>query len=157
MKAVLSALLILAAPLLASALPAAAAGTKTIVVSKAWTRATPPNAPTGVGYLTITNNGSEPDSLVAVKSPLAGEAALHQTRMEDNRMQMRPLKGGIAIPPGGRVELKPGGTHIMLMQLKSSIAAGTSVPIVLSFERAGDVKATLKAAPIGATEPPANE
>ena len=114
-----------------------------------WTRATPPNAPGGA-YLTITNTGAAADYLVSVSSPLAGKAEIHEMKMDDGVMSMRPLKDGLAIPPGETTLLKPGGFHIMLMKLERPIKKGEAVPITLRFERAGEVVIEFMAAPIGA-------
>ena len=117
-----------------------------------WTRATPPNAPGGA-YLTITNTGAAPDRLVSVSSPLAGKAEIHEMKMNDGVMSMRPLNDGLPIPPGETTLLKPGGFHIMLMKLERPIKKGETVPITLRFERAGEVVIKFMAAPIGAKKP----
>jgi copper(I)-binding protein len=123
-------------------------------ISQPWTRATPPNAPAGGGYVTITNTGSEPDRLVAASAAIAGRTEIHEMSMEGGVMKMRPLADGIAIGPGETVALKPGGFHIMMMKLSGPIKTGESLPITLSFEKAGDVTLEFVAAPIGSKTPP---
>src|SRR6185503_13156886 len=68
-----------------------------------WARATPPTAPAGGGYLTVTNKGTTADRLVAVRSPAAGSVQVHEMKMEGNVMRMRELDGGLAIAPGATV------------------------------------------------------
>lgn len=123
-------------------------------ISQPWTRATPPRAPTGGGYVTITNTGSEPDRLVAASTDIAGMTEIHEMSMDGGVMKMRPVGEGITIAPGETVVLGPGGLHIMMMKLKGPITKGESVPVTLTFEKAGDVTLQFVAAPIGAKEPP---
>lgn len=118
-----------------------------------WTRATPPRAVAAGGFLTITNTGSATDRLVGVASPLAGIGEVHEMKVEDGIMTMRPLEDGLAIPPGETVVLEPGGYHIMLMDLKAPLVKGEDVAVTLTFETAGAVETTLHVAPIGAPGP----
>lgn len=118
-----------------------------------WTRATPPGAVAAGGFMTITNTGSTPDVLIGVASPVAGIGEVHEMKVEDGVMTMRPVEGGIAIPPGGTVDLKPGGYHIMLMDLKAPLVKGEDIDVTLTFEKAGSVETTLHVAPIGAPGP----
>ena len=122
-------------------------------IAQPWTRATPPRAPGGA-YLTITNGGSESDRLVSVASPRAAKAEIHEMKMDNGVMTMRPLADGVEIPAGATVMLAPGGLHIMLMRLSGPIRTGEAIPIVLRFERAGEISVEFTAAPIGAKEPP---
>ncbi len=118
-----------------------------------WTRATPPRAVAAGGFVTITNTGSTPDTLVGVASPVAAIGELHDMTVEDGIMIMRPVEGGIVIPPGARVDLEPGGHHIMLIDLKAPLVRGKDVPVTLTFERAGSIEAMFHVAPIGAPGP----
>jgi copper(I)-binding protein len=118
-----------------------------------WARATPPRAPAAGGFLTITNHGSEADRLVAVSSPVAEIGEIHEMKVEDGVMTMRPLDGGLEIPPNETVVLKPGGRHIMLVGLKTPLVAGEEVPMTLTFETAGTIDTVLHIAPIGAKAP----
>ena len=121
-----------------------------------WIRATPPGAPAGGGYLTITNKGSEPDRLVAGATTIAMKTEIHEMTMDGGIMKMRPLADGVEIAPGETVTLKPGGLHIMLMKLTGPIKKGDAVPITLTFEKAGEITLQFIAAPIGAKTPPAH-
>lgn len=145
----------LAAVLAAAALAAHARDYKlgALEIIEPWTRATPATAPSGGGYLTITNKGTTPDRLIAVRSPTAGKVEFHEMKMEGNIMRMRELEKGIEIPPGATVELKPGGLHIMFLGLKSPFEKDAKVPATLVFEKAGNVDVELQVAPLGASAP----
>ena len=123
-----------------------------------WTRATPPTAPTAGGFLKLTNTGTAPDRLVSAKSPAAGEVQVHEMKMDGNIMRMRELDKGVEIPAGGSVTLAPGGLHLMLIGLKAPLKAGDSVPVTLTFEKAGSTDVELTVEPMGAQGPkPAHE
>ncbi len=139
---------------LSAALPALAEGSSSVqstgsasptvilgdlTLSSSFARATLPNAPVGAAYLTITNNGSEDDTLVSAASPAAGAVQLHNMSVENGVMKMKEMKGGIPIPAGETVTLKPGGFHIMLMQLSHQLKEGSTVPVTLNFQKAGTV------------------
>jgi copper(I)-binding protein len=126
-------------------------------ITDLWTRATPPQAPTAAGYLTIANSGSEPDRLIAASSPLAGKTELHQMELKDGVMTMRPVEGGVEIPAGGSVSLAPDGFHIMFMELKDSFKEGGKLPVTLTFEKAGSVDTFLHILAIGAKGPSADQ
>lgn len=116
-----------------------------------WARATPKGATVGGGYLKITNNGTTPDRLVSGSSPIAARFEVHEMSMDNGVMKMRPLKDGVEIKPGQTVELKPGGMHIMLVDLKAPIKAGDHVKGTLVFEKAGSVDIEYIAVPVGAS------
>lgn len=116
-------------------------------IERPWSRATPPAAKVGAGYLALVNGGAAADRLVAASSPAAGRVEIHEMRMDGSIMRMRELAQGLPVPAGGTVELKPGGYHLMLMELKAPLAVGTNVPVTLVFERAGKVEIELKVEP----------
>ena len=124
-----------------------------LTISGLWSRATPPKAPSAGGYLSIANAGKEADRLMEVSTPIAGKAALHQMDMKTGVMTMRPVEGGIAIPPGGTVDLTPDGLHIMFTELKQSLKVGDKVPVTLTFEKAGKTDVVLMVLPIGSKGP----
>ncbi|WOI55528.1 copper chaperone PCu(A)C [Palleronia sp. LCG004] len=111
-------------------------------ISGAFSRATPPGAPVGGGYMTITNTGDTDDRLLSVSSTLSARAEIHEMVMEGDVARMRPVEG-IAIPAGETVELRPGGYHVMFVDLEAPLVAGEVAQITLSFERAGDVEIPL--------------
>jgi len=110
-----------------------------ISITGGWARAMLPGQPAGGGYLTIVNKGAEADRLVSVSSPVAGKAEVHEMKMTDNVMTMRPVQGALEIPAGGTVELKQGGLHLMFMQVTTPFAEDATVPVTLEFQKAGKV------------------
>lgn len=114
-------------------------------------RATPAGAKVGAGYLVVKNKGTQADRLVSATADLAGRVEIHEMGMTNGVMTMRPLPAGLDIPPNGEVALKPGGYHIMFMDLKAPIALDTPVTGTLTFEKAGTVNVTYKVVPVGAT------
>jgi hypothetical protein len=125
----------LTAPLHAAA--GAAAGAGPIAIENAWSRATAPGQAVGVGYMTLVNSGATPDTLLEVSTPMAATVQMHETTMNGGVMRMRELTEGIDLPAKSRVELKPGGVHLMLMQLQAPLEPGTSFPVTLRFRNAG--------------------
>jgi periplasmic copper chaperone A len=121
-----------------------------LTIGHAWTRATPPKAKAGGGFVEIVNNGSDADRLIAVSSDVAGKVEIHEMAVTDGVMKMRKLEKGVEIPAGETVTLKPGGLHIMFMGLNQSFEKGSNVPVVLTFEKAGDVSVDLAVAKMGA-------
>jgi len=94
---------------------------------------------TGAVYVTLSNTGSQPDALVSAATDAARTAELHEVLKEGGVMKMRPVKS-IPVPAGGNVELKPGGYHIMLLDLKHDLKAGEKIPVTLKFEHGGEVR-----------------
>jgi periplasmic copper chaperone A len=95
---------------------------------------------TGAVYVTITNKGKEADALVSASSDAARTVELHKVIHEGGVMKMRPVQK-IALPAGGKIEMKPGGYHFMLMGLKQDLKPGEKVPLTLKFERGGEIRA----------------
>ena len=107
-------------------------------------RATAPGAPVSGGYMIIRNNGSEADRLIAASVDFAGKTQIHEMAMNDNVMVMRPVAGGLEIPAGGEVELKPGGYHVMFMKLGEQLKEGEMRKVRLTFEKAGEIEVEFK-------------
>ena len=144
--------LALAAALMLAVAPTLAQDDTTLgnlTISAAMARATPPHAPVGGGFLTITNGGDEDDRLVAASSPIAGRVEIHEMKMDGDVMRMRPLADGLPIPAGQTVVLKPGGYHLMLMELTDALTEGDSFELSLTFEKAGEVTVTVDIGPRG--------
>ena len=116
-----------------------------------WARATPPTAPTGGGYLSVKNTGTEPDRLLSVSSPAAQTVQVHEMKMEGNVMRMRELESPLEIKPGETVTLAPGGLHLMMTGLKAPLKQGERVPLTLVFEKAGKIDVELSVVALGAT------
>lgn len=122
-------------------------------VAGPWLRATPGGAKVAGGFLRITNNGSEPDRLLSAAIPQAARGVVHATLNEGGVARMMPVEGGLVIPPGGTVELKPGGHHLMFMDLASGLKEGETVRGTLVFEKAGRVEVVFPVRPVGASGP----
>lgn len=118
-----------------------------------WARATPRGATVAGGYMIITNTGTTPDRLVGFTSPAAGKFEIHEMKMDNGVMKMRPLAGGLEIKPGQSVELKPGGYHLMFMGLKQPFEKGKRVKGTLTFEKAGKIEVEYAVEAVGAAAP----
>jgi len=125
-----------------------------LVIGHPWTRATPPGATVGVGYLTITNNGKEPDKLVGGTFEGAAQVEVHEMKMDGEKMLMRRLADGLVVKPGETVKFNPGSYHLMFVGLKAPIAKGANVKGALSFEKAGSIDISYKVEALGATSSP---
>jgi len=110
-----------------------------LTIARPSSRPTPPGAKVGVGYLTIRNDGTEPDRLLGGSAAVAGRFEIHSSSVEDGVARMRRVEDGIVIEPGATVELVSRGTHAMLLDLKEPIVRGQSFDGTLVFERAGTV------------------
>lgn len=97
---------------------------------------------TSAVYFVIRNRGSQADRLVAATTAVAGRVELHETRQEGDMMRMVPVQA-VEIPAGGEVVFKPGGLHVMLMDLKRDLKVGDSFELTLKFERAGELTVTV--------------
>ena len=124
-----------------------------LVISQAWSRATPNGAKIGTGYFTIENKGTTADKLVGVSGEVSDKIEVHEMSMNNGVMKMRPVDGGLTIEPGKTVKLSPNGYHLMIMDLKSPLKQGGKVPVTLEFEKAGKVAVTLDVQGIGAQAP----
>ena len=127
-----------------------------LVISQAWSRATPNGAKIAGGYLTIENKGTAPDKLIGGSGDVAGKIEVHEMAMNNGVMTMRPLDKGLTIEPGKTVKLAPGGYHLMIMDLKGPFKQGEQVPVTLEFEKAGKVKVSLDVQGVGAQAPAAD-
>jgi copper(I)-binding protein len=113
-----------------------------IKIENAWSRATALGAKIAAGYMTIRNASKAPDKLLSVTSPAAEKVETHVTVKDGDIFRMREVKG-YDVPAGGAFELKPGGAHLMLVNVRAPLKEGDKVPLTLRFERAGEVKTEL--------------
>ena len=125
-----------------------------LAIAHPWSRKAPPSAPVAGGYVSITNNGTEPDRLVGGSSPVAERIEMHVSTLEDGVARMRPAVDGIEIAPGETVELKPGGTHIMFIKPSGLPDEGKKFPATLEFEKAGAVDVEFAVQAMGAPAEP---
>lgn len=102
-------------------------------VKDAWVRPTVAGQKGTGGFMKIT--AKTPLTLVGVSSPVAGVAEVHEMKMDGDVMRMRAVPG-LDLPAGKTVELKPGGYHLMLMDLKQALAKDSTVPVTLKFKDA---------------------
>src|SRR5689334_9271561 len=124
-----------------------------LVVSQAWSRATPGGAKTGGGFVTIENKGSSPDRLIGASGEVAGKIEVHEMAVKNGVMTMRPVENGLTIEPGKTVTFAPGGYHLMMLDLKAPLKQGDKLPITLEFEKAGKVAVTMDVQSVGAKGP----
>jgi len=108
-------------------------------ISAPFIRATPPRAPVSGGYMIIRNTGDADDRLLGGSVDFARKVEVHEMKMDGDVMRMRELENGLVIPAGGEVTLKPGGFHVMFMQLEERMVTGETRTVTLEFERAGTV------------------
>ena len=124
-----------------------------VTVEGAWARASVQGQRGTGAFMTLT--AREPLTLVGVATPVAGVAELHEMKMEGDVMQMRAVPG-LELPAGKKVELKPGGYHLMLMDLKAPLKTDTQVPVTLSFRDAkGQTRKLELSVPVTARAPAA--
>ncbi|MGQ0654403.1 MAG: copper chaperone PCu(A)C [Betaproteobacteria bacterium] len=111
-----------------------------ITVEKPWARATAPGAKVAAGYMLIRNQGTADRLVGASSSEAAARVELHVHIHEGGVVKMREV-AGYDVPAGGSFELKPGGAHLMFMQIKRPFREGEKIPVRLRFEKAGEVSA----------------
>ncbi len=111
-----------------------------IEIERPWARATAPGAKVAAGYMVIRNKGIAFDKLVAASSPAAARVELHVHVREGDVVRMREVPG-YKVPANGAFELKPGGAHLMFVEIRRPFKEGERVPVKLRFERAGEVGA----------------
>ena len=118
----------------------AAAAAQPVQVSNAWMRLTVPGQQATGAYMSLT--APKALTLVGISTPAAGIAEVHEMKMDGDVMKMREIPA-LALPAGKTVNLKPGGLHVMLMDLKQPVAKDTRVPMTLRFKDAAGVESML--------------
>lgn len=135
--------------LLAAAALALAAGAPAfaqVSVSEPWVRGVVPQQKATGMFATVTSAGA--GRLVAARSPVAGVVEIHEMTMDGTTMRMRALPNGIELPAGKAVELKPGGLHVMLMDLNQPLKAGDTVDVTFVVETGGQRQEIAVKAPV---------
>ena len=112
---------------------AAPASTGPLAIANAWARPTPGGAKVGAAYLSITNTGAD-DVLVAVSTEASARGEIHDMTLDNGVMKMRHMTDGLPIAKGETADLKPGGKHLMLMDLKAPLVEGQSIRLTLTFK-----------------------
>lgn len=110
-------------------------------IHKPWARSSSYPSPNDFAgaFLSIANKGPEDDRLIAANSPLADRVELHGIRVVGADIEMRPLANGVAVPAGNTMTLKPRGYHLLLLGVKQPLAKGSTLPVTLTFEKAGAI------------------
>jgi periplasmic copper chaperone A len=120
-----------------------------VEVEHAWSRATAPGAKVGAGYLIIRNQAEKADRLLGASSSVAARVETHIAEKQGEVMRMREVKG-YDVPAKGSFELKPGGPHLMLVDIKRQLKEGEKLPLVLRFQNAGEIRTELEVRALGA-------
>lgn len=107
-----------------------------IEIEDFWTRATAEGMPNGAAFMELKNEGKDADRLVSAASPVAASVELHTHLNENGVMMMRKIDA-IDLAADTKVKMMPGGLHVMLMGLKEPLKQGSSIPLTLTFEKAG--------------------
>jgi hypothetical protein len=124
-----------------------------VQIEKPWVRATAPGAKVAGGYMVIRNAGTAGDKLVSASSPTASRVELHVHINDNGVMRMREVRG-YDVPAKGTFELKPGGAHLMFMDIRQPFKEGDKVPVKLRFEKAGEVSAEFQVGRMGGSAAP---
>ena len=114
-----------------------------VEIEKPWTRATPPGAKMAVGYMIVRNKSASPDKLLSVTSPAAARVETHITVKDGDIVRMRQVKA-YDVPANGTLHLRPGGAHLMFVDIRRPFKDGETIPATLRFEKAGEVKIELQ-------------
>lgn len=120
-----------------------------IQIENPWVRATAPGAKMAAGYLEIRNSAAAGDRLLGAASPAAARVEMHVTIKDGDIMRMREVKE-FRVPAKGRFELRPGGAHLMFVDIRHPYREGEKIPVTLRFERAGEVSAEFRVGRLGA-------
>lgn len=126
----------------------------TILVTQPWAPPTLGKQRIGVVYFTVRNQGQEADRLLAIDLPDGGQAQIHFSQAQDGVMRMRPADPPL-IPPGGELNLRPGGMHAMLTDLPGPLIKDEKLRLTLRFELAGplNMEAAIEKRPAASSAP----
>lgn len=120
-----------------------------IQIGHIWARATAKGATAASVYVPLLNKGTKPDNLVIIRTPVAEEAMLHESKIVDGVSQMTMLDD-LLLLPNQPVAMRPGGKHIMLMGMKRQLIEGESFPLTLKFQNAGEITVSVMVHSAGA-------
>jgi len=118
-----------------------------VEIKDPWIRATAPGQNTAAGYMTIRNKSAQSERLVGGSSEAAAKVQTHVSVKDGDIIRMREVKG-YDIPAKGSFELKPNGSHLMLVDLKRPLKEGEKVPVLLKFEKSGEMKVDFEVRPL---------
>jgi periplasmic copper chaperone A len=120
-----------------TAAPAATRGS--IEIRRPWARRSLEMPERAGGFFVVTNNGSEPDRLVAASSPAAEKVEIHAIKVVGGDIAMRPREDGLTVPGGVTLTLQPRGYHLLLIGLREPLVQGARLAVTLAFEKAGSI------------------
>ena len=115
---------------------------QTVEVKDAWVRTSVQGQTATGAFMKITAKDNA--KLVAASTPVAGVTEVHEMKMDGDVMKMRAVEGGLELPAGKTVELKPGGYHVMLMDLKAALPKDSTIPLTLVFKDAKGVESKVE-------------
>lgn len=127
-------------------------GTSEITVSSAWARPGEIDGSPTAAYMMIQNAGNGADRLLSISADFSDMLEVHETRVADGVARMVPLEEQVEIPPNSNVEFRPGGLHVMIMDLDENLTEGQEVDLVLTFENAGEIVVPANVSLNGVTE-----
>jgi periplasmic copper chaperone A len=110
-----------------------------IVIGHPWARATAPGTTNGAAYMALKNQGTTDDRLLTASTPIATKTDIHEHRMDQGMMMMRPVQGGLELKAGAAADFSPGQYHLMLIGLKEPLRQGSTFPMTLTFAKAGSI------------------
>lgn len=113
-----------------------------ITIEHPWARATPPKAVNAGGFMQLTSKAG--DQLIAASSDIAEKTEIHEMKMVDGVMKMRPVAAGLALAPNQALKLAPGSYHIMFIGIKQPFKEGDQFPVTLTFAKAGKATVNIK-------------
>ena len=116
-----------------------------LTIIEPWLKATQSGKPVTGGYLTIRNDGKNDDFLLGASAAFSGKTEIHEMKITNDIMQMRPLPEGLSIPAGKTVMLKPGGYHVMFMGLNHPLSEDEDFEVLLDFKHAGSIRVMFEA------------
>jgi copper(I)-binding protein len=105
-----------------------------VIGSAGWSRATPPGAKEGVGYLVLTNNGDEERSLLKITSTVSDKVTIHRSSIDSEGIARMWPVGKLKLEPGETLTFDPNGLHVMFNDIKVALKAGDKVPLTLQFD-----------------------
>ena len=120
-----------------------------IQIRHPWSRATAPGAKVAAGYMELRNSGAQPDRLLSAEPPVAKRVEMHVARRDGEVMKMRQVQS-FEVPARERYEMRPGGSHLMLVDIARPLKKGERFPLKLRFERAGEIEVQVEVQDLGA-------
>lgn len=123
-----------------------------INVINPWTRVVPMAGMNAAGYMVLKNNTDQAITLKSFRTDAASKASLHETIKSGSMVSMRALPDGIIIPANSKIELHPGGLHLMLLKIKQPLTEGKEISVTLEFESGKEVTSALVVRAMGSME-----